>query len=273
MNIVHCQKHPYSTYIGRPKAGQEWGFGNPFVIGKDGDRLTVIDKMHQWLESRKSFGNKDATPERRQWILDNLHLIREAETIGCWCDYPKEDCHGRILIEQANKVLDKKITLAIIGTAGRGEDANKLTAHHYQQMILAAKKVIELERVTHLVSGGAAWADFSAHESSLPKKIFLPSLPKDVETAKYYHRKFFEKVPDCTDFDDVQNAEIIHGGGFLDRNLLVAAEADIFLAMTFGNGNEVKDGGTKHTVDNMLKQGKFGYHLDLGTCRLWKNAK
>jgi len=270
--IVHC-KNPHSLYVGRPKAGQEWRFGNPFVIGKDGDRQTVIQKMDNWLESRKSFGNKDATPERRQWILDNIHLIREAETIGCWCNYPKEDCHGRILIERANKSVDKKITLAIIGTAGRGEDYNKLTANHYQQMILAAKKVIELERVTHLVSGGAAWADFSMHESDLPKKIFLPAKEKDVETAKYYHQRFFEKVPDCTDFDDVKNAEIISSGGFLDRNILVANEADLFLAMTFGHKNEVKDGGTKHTVDNMLKQGKFGYHLCLTDLKLYKNAK
>lgn len=119
--IVHC-KNSHALYIGRPKAGQEWGFGNPFVIGKDGDRATVIDKMDQWLESRKTFNNKDATPERRQWILDNLHLITESESIGCWCNYPEEDCHGRILIKHAAK---RKKTLAIIGTAGRGDDYEK----------------------------------------------------------------------------------------------------------------------------------------------------
>lgn len=113
--IVHC-KNPHSLYVGRPKAGQEWGFGNPFVIGRDGDRPTVIDKMDQWLETRKSFSNKNATPERRQWILDNIHLIRDAETIGCWCNYPKEDCHGRILIERANKNVDKKIRCIIAGS-------------------------------------------------------------------------------------------------------------------------------------------------------------
>jgi len=267
--IVHC-KNPHSLYVGRPKAGQEWGFGNPFVIGRDGDRPTVIDKMDQWLETRKSFSNKNATPERRQWILDNIHLIRDAETIGCWCNYPKEDCHGRILIERANKNVDKKITLAIVGTAGRKDDADKLTPNHYCCMIQAAEKVIKLEKITHLVSGGAAWSDWIIYEfEDLPRKTFLPAKEKDLETAKYYHNKFFAKITDAAKM----SGEIVNYGGFLDRNLLVSAEADLFLAMTFGHKNEVKDGGTKHTVDNMLKQGKFGYHLDLNDLRLWKNAK
>lgn len=267
--IVHY-KNPHTLYIGRPKAGQEWRFGNPFVIGKDGDRSTVIQKMDDWLELRKSFGNKDATPERRQWILDNIHLIKDAETIGCWCNYPKEDCHGRILIERANKNVGKKITLAIIGTAGRGKDYEELSPIMYHHMIRAAKKVVELERVTHLVSGGAAWADNSCLELSLPKTIYLPDNPKDLETAKYYQDRFRRKVPNAATYE---GATIISNGGFLDRNLLVATEADIFLAMTFGHKNEVKDGGTKHTVDNMLKQGKFGYHLCLTDLKLYKNAK
>ncbi len=264
--IVHC-KNSYNVYIGRPKAGQEWGFGNPFVIGPDGDRAIVIDKMDQWLEFRKTFGSKNATPERRQWILDNLGLISEAETIGCWCNYPEEDCHGRILIKHAAK---RKKTLAIIGTAGRKDDADKLTINHYRRMIQAANVVIELEKVTHLVSGGAAWSDWLIYEfEDLPKKTILPAKEKDLETAKYYHNKFFAKIPDAAKM----SGEVINHGGFFDRNLMVAKEADIFLAMTFGDGNEVKDGGTKHTVDNMLKQGKTGYHLDLSTLRLWKNAK
>ncbi len=264
--IVHC-KNPHGLYIGRPKAGQEWRFGNPFAIGIDGDRPIVIDKMDQWLESRKTFDCKNATPERRQWILDNLHLISGAETIGCWCSYPEEDCHGRILIKHAVK---RKKTLAIIGTAGRKDDADKLTRNHYRRMIQAANAVIKLEKITHLVSGGAAWSDWIIYEfEDLPRKTFLPAKEKDLETARYYHNKFFAKIPDAAK----PSGEIHNYGGFLDRNTLVANEADIFLAMTFGHENEVKDGGTKHTVDKMLKQGKVGYHLDLNTLKLYKNAK
>ncbi len=100
--IVHCKKSKFTKYIGRPKAGGEWGFGNPFEIGKDGDRPTVISKMKQWLKTGESFGNKNATPERRKWILDHVHELKD-ETLGCWCNYPEEDCHGRVLLELANK--------------------------------------------------------------------------------------------------------------------------------------------------------------------------
>lgn len=101
--IVHCQKAKFTKYVGRPKVGQPWGFGNPFVIGSDGDRAKVINKMKEWLDTGETFGNIDATPERRQWILDNVQSLK-GEVLGCWCDYPKEDCHGRILINKINEI-------------------------------------------------------------------------------------------------------------------------------------------------------------------------
>ena len=160
-------------------------------------------------------------------------------------------------------------TLAIIGTAGRGSDYFKLNAEIYQKMIDAAKKVIEIEKVTNLVSGGAAWADNVACEIDLPKKLYIPSDTKCLETAQYYHQKFRKKVPNAAKY----SGELIYGGDFKMRNLFVAKEADIFLAMTFGDKREVKDGGTKHTVDAMLKQGKIGYHLDLNSLKLYSEAK
>ena len=101
--IIHCKRGKFSEYIGRPKAGGEWRFGNPFVIGGDGDRGKVISRFFYWLQTGESFGNADATPERREWILRNIHSLKD-QTLGCWCDYPKEDCHGRILKEMANGV-------------------------------------------------------------------------------------------------------------------------------------------------------------------------
>lgn len=269
--IVHCKKGKFTQYIGRPPLGQhwDWKYGNPFEIGKDGDRSTVISKIDKWLETGESFGNKNATPERRQWILDHVHKLKD-ETLGCWCNYPKEDCHGRVLLELAEKSEPKKITLAVIGTAGRKNDYSKLTANHYWRMVDAILAVIKEESVTHLVSGGAAWADYSIYEiPDLPRKTYLPENPKDLSTAEYYHNRFFAKVSGASK----PNGTIINHGGFLDRNLLVAKDADIFLAMTFGNDNEVKDGGTKHTVNAMLKQGKRGWHLDLNTLKLFCNAK
>jgi hypothetical protein len=35
--VVHCKREPYDVYIGRPGP-----WGNPFRIGRDGDRATVL---------------------------------------------------------------------------------------------------------------------------------------------------------------------------------------------------------------------------------------
>lgn len=42
--VVHCKKAAYDVYCGRPT---RWG--NPFAIGKDGDRAEVIRKYKEWL--------------------------------------------------------------------------------------------------------------------------------------------------------------------------------------------------------------------------------
>ena len=81
--VVHCKKRPYDVYIGRP---EKWG--NPFTIGKDGNRGEVIEKYINWLESQ---------PE----LLNDVHELKD-KVLGCWCT-PKA-CHGDVLAEIANKL-------------------------------------------------------------------------------------------------------------------------------------------------------------------------
>jgi hypothetical protein len=96
--IVHCRKSNFQIYIGRPKLNESWNYGNPFEIGINGKRKEVVEKCKRWLVTGESFGNENATETRRLWILNNLHHLKD-KILGCWCDYPKEDCHGRILKE------------------------------------------------------------------------------------------------------------------------------------------------------------------------------
>lgn len=98
--IVHCKKSKFDVYIGRPKAGADWNFGNPFQIGTDGNRERVISKFESWLKTGEANGNSDATEARRKWILDNLLKLR-GKILGCWC--APSDCHGRILMEMAHE--------------------------------------------------------------------------------------------------------------------------------------------------------------------------
>ena len=58
-------------------------WGNPFILGKDGDRGTVIEKYANYLTKNPSLKNKS------QDLRGKL--------LGCWC-YP-EDCHANVLIK------------------------------------------------------------------------------------------------------------------------------------------------------------------------------
>ena len=76
MKVVHCKKEPYDIYIGR---GSKWG--NPFIIGKHGNRDEVISKYEMYIMQRREL--IDCLPE----------LI--GKTLGCWCK--PLACHGDIL--------------------------------------------------------------------------------------------------------------------------------------------------------------------------------
>ena len=80
--VVHCKKSAYDVYIGRPS---DWG--NPFVIGKDGDRADVIEKYRRWIM-------------RQPDLLARAKTELRGQRIACWCK--PEACHGDVLAEIAD---------------------------------------------------------------------------------------------------------------------------------------------------------------------------
>ena len=80
--VVHCKRDKFDVYIGRPS---KWG--NPYVIGRDGDRAEVIRKYEQYL-----IGNKD--------LMNSLHELR-SKVLGCWCS--PQACHGDVLLKLINQ--------------------------------------------------------------------------------------------------------------------------------------------------------------------------
>lgn len=80
--VVHCKKSAYDVYIGRPS---DWG--NPFVIGKDGDRADVIRKYRNWIM-------------RQPDLLARAKTELRGQRIACWC--APEACHGDVLAEIAD---------------------------------------------------------------------------------------------------------------------------------------------------------------------------
>ena len=58
-------------------------WGNPFIIGRDGNRTEVIDKYRQWIGVNKE-------------LRGMLHELK-GKRLGCCCK-PKA-CHGDVLVE------------------------------------------------------------------------------------------------------------------------------------------------------------------------------
>jgi len=81
--VVNCRKEHYDVYIGRPS---KWG--NPFEIGKDGNRTEVILKYRKYILNNKN-------------LVKDLHELK-GKTLGCWCK-PKP-CHGDVLVSLVDGV-------------------------------------------------------------------------------------------------------------------------------------------------------------------------
>lgn len=87
--VIHIKDKkgtPDEVYIGRPS---KWG--NPFIIGKDGDRTEVIRKYKRWFLLHKN-------------LIKSLDELR-GKTLVCYCK--PHACHGDILLEAIQVNYDK----------------------------------------------------------------------------------------------------------------------------------------------------------------------
>lgn len=76
MNVVNIKNCKYDVYIGRGTR-----YGNPFIIGKDGNREQCITKFKNYLLTNSE-------------LLSHLYEL-DGKTLGCHCK-PKA-CHGDVL--------------------------------------------------------------------------------------------------------------------------------------------------------------------------------
>lgn len=72
-----------AIYIGRPT---KWG--NPFKIGRDGNRKQVIRKYRHYLFSDKA-------------LMSIVVRELRGKDLLCWC--APHSCHGDVLLEVANE--------------------------------------------------------------------------------------------------------------------------------------------------------------------------
>lgn len=84
--VVHCKRSYYHVYVGRPS---KWG--NPFIVGRDGDRAAVVAKYREWILTRPD-------------LISQLGELR-GKILACWCA-PKA-CHANVLAELADSRMDE----------------------------------------------------------------------------------------------------------------------------------------------------------------------
>ena len=73
---------PTRVYVGRPT---KWG--NPFVIGIDGNRATCLAKHAEYLK-------------RTPALLEQIHELRGKDLV-CYCT--PQPCHADLLLQLANE--------------------------------------------------------------------------------------------------------------------------------------------------------------------------
>jgi hypothetical protein len=95
--IVNIKIHKCDIFVGRNRDISRFHWGNPFIIGKDGDRQEVVARFKMWF---LGLAHQDIEPERRAWMVRNLFRLK-GRTLGCFCK--PLDCHGDILLKEANK--------------------------------------------------------------------------------------------------------------------------------------------------------------------------
>ena len=84
---VHCKRERHHVYIGRPS---KWG--NPFVVGKHGQRGECIGLYESWLRENAALFA----------ALDELRGL----VLGCWC--APRACHGELLVRLANASTEQR---------------------------------------------------------------------------------------------------------------------------------------------------------------------
>ncbi|WP_215870594.1 DUF4326 domain-containing protein [Acidithiobacillus caldus] len=140
--------------------------GNPYAIGLDGDRDTVIEKYRAWLDARIA--------ERDPVVCTALLGIRAGQALVCHCAPAK--CHGEIIAA----VLDSGRLDAL--RSGRtpsfryaGIGSRDTPPHILELMKRIAQRLSGKEPWGYtLLSGGASGADSAFESGATTKEIYLP---------------------------------------------------------------------------------------------------
>lgn len=88
-----------AVYVGRPSI-----FGNPFVVGRDGDIHQCLAQYLGYINSIQviSDGSRVALPDPAACRFMNEVRKLRGKDLACWCP-DGQPCHADILLEIANR--------------------------------------------------------------------------------------------------------------------------------------------------------------------------
>ncbi len=147
--VVNINKSKYDVYIGRGGHGKSGYFGNPYHIGKDGNRDEVV------AEYKKYFLDRMNNDVEFALLIQGLR----GKKLGCFCS-PKL-CHGDIIVEY----LERTMKVLVCG------DRNWTNAK------LIKKRLLELPCNTIIIEGGATGADTIVREVALEIGLEVVEFP------------------------------------------------------------------------------------------------
>lgn len=92
-------------YVGRSIKEGASPLGNPFRLGKDGDRQTVIEKYRQWLWQEIKKGYKSPAYRELVAIAEACRYATEYEPVRliCWC--APFACHAEVIRSAAEWLI------------------------------------------------------------------------------------------------------------------------------------------------------------------------
>lgn len=108
-------------YIGRAvprRLFRESEFANPYCIGVDGDRSSVLWLYAIGCDLRRLDGRRRVTLARRTWeppSPEQIATLLDFAVLGCWC--APEPCHGDYLLRVARGEDPISAALAVAGAA------------------------------------------------------------------------------------------------------------------------------------------------------------
>jgi hypothetical protein len=145
----------YEITLGNKKSGDTGEYigrgtplGNPFRIGRDGNRKEVIDKYAHWLKYQFNSGTKEVLSEI--FRLEKLCIAQQGLTLVCHCT--PEKCHGEIIREVLYAIMAKKIEFNALMVGGPHDgQIGRLTCEKFE-----IGMQFDVEGLTYEVEDGPA---------------------------------------------------------------------------------------------------------------------